>query len=397
MIQPADFGINLVASLSGNVGLGVTARSFAAMLRKNGVPLVVADVGHDWGGKVPVADLGFEMARDWRDLRHPVNLYMLPLAGFPSFFQANPALVARRRMHVASVWWEASRLPPAWIEPLSRFDAVIVSSGFLADVAANELVLTPVIEAPHPLSLPPVVADRARFSLPADATVFTASFDPNSDPARKNPVAIVQAFRMAFAPAVAGVHLAIRMNNAGTVLGRATLEAMTRAAAGDARITFLQEPLEYQDVLSFYASGDVYVSLHRGEGLGLGLMESMAFGKPVIATAWSGNTSFMDYSCGAPVRYRTIPVRGNWDFFTPEVIGPQAFWAEPMVDDAAAWMARLHADPQARLAMGAAARARIEEYQARAWQRRWIDGLIALWQAQAFLPRAPGKLSALPG
>ena len=38
---------------------------------------------------------------------------------------------------------------------------------------------------------------------------------------------------------------------------------------------------------------DCYVSLHRSEGFGLTLAESMALGKPVIATGYSGNTDFM--------------------------------------------------------------------------------------------------------
>ena len=42
------------------------------------------------------------------------------------------------------------------------------------------------------------------------------------------------------------------------------------------------------------ASCDCYVSLHRSEGLGLTMAEAMYFGKPVIATAYSGNLDFMN-------------------------------------------------------------------------------------------------------
>ena len=41
------------------------------------------------------------------------------------------------------------------------------------------------------------------------------------------------------------------------------------------------------------AGCDCYVSLHRSEGLGLTMAEAMYFGKPVIATAYSGNLDFM--------------------------------------------------------------------------------------------------------
>jgi glycosyltransferase involved in cell wall biosynthesis len=281
------------------------------------------------------------------------------------------------------------------VDNLRRLDAVLAASHFLANIAANQLDLTPVIEAPLPLSMPERVGgDRARFGLPEGAIVFAAAFDPNSDPARKNPVGLVQAFRMAFAPEVSDVRLAIRVNNADTALGRATLQDMRRAAGGDARVSHVLEPLTYEEVLGFYAASDVHVSLHRGEGLGLGMMESMALGKPVIATAWSGNMSFMDYACACPVRFRRTRVVGHWKFFQPDFLGSRAFWAEPMLDDAAQWMRRLHAEPALRARLGAAARESVAAYQARAWSPRWIEQVVALWQAQPFLPAVPGKLSS---
>ena len=72
-----------------------------------------------------------------------------------------------------------------------------------------------------------------------------------------------------------------------------------------------------------------------------------------------------------------------------------AFWADPLIDDAARWMRKLHDDPTLRLRLGAAAKTRIGKYQAEVWDRRWIYQLIGLWQAQNILSRAPGKLSAM--
>jgi hypothetical protein len=114
------------------------------------------------------------------------------------------------------MWWEATALPPTWVEPLSRFDAVLAGSEFLAQVLASGLLLTPVIRAPHPLELPTGIApERSRFGLPEGATVFAVSFDPMSDIARKNPVGAIRAFRAAFAPSVQDVVLAIRVHHGG--------------------------------------------------------------------------------------------------------------------------------------------------------------------------------------
>ena len=47
-------------------------------------------------------------------------------------------------------------------------------------------------------------------------------------------------------------------------------------------------------MMALFASADCYVSLHRSEGLGLGMVQAMYLGKPVIATGYSGNLEFMN-------------------------------------------------------------------------------------------------------
>ena len=120
----------------------------------------------------------------------------------------------------------------------------------------------------------------------------------------------------------------------------------------------------------------------------------MALGKPVIATGWSGNMSFMDYSSACPVRYRMVRAIGAKAFMQPDFVGKHARWADPVLEDAAAWMRKLHGDRGLRESLGQRAREAFDADQVRAWDRRWIDELEALWRAQAFLPRAAGKHSA---
>ena len=389
------FGVNLVASVTGDAGLGVTARNVARMLERHDVPFTILDVRHPWGAAVQVPQMQGRLARSLAEASHPVNLFVLQIPMYLALDRAVPGLQLGGRLNVASMWWEATALPPAWVDPLSRFDAVLAGSRFLFEVLANGLALTPVIHAPHPLELPGEIRpSRERFGLPPAATLFAVSFDPMSDPVRKNPLGPIRAFRTAFPPQVTDVGLAVRMNHVGEKPAQSLLAAMREAAAGDARIRFLTDPMPYEDVLAFYASCDAYVSLHRGEGLGLALLESMALGRPVIATAWSGNTSFMDWRNGCPVRYRMARVAGRVSFLQPGFIGRHAHWADPVVEDAVAWMRRLHEDPDGRRALGERARAAFDEHQRAARGRGWIDEIEALWRAREFLPLAQGKLSA---
>src|SRR6202011_739764 len=91
-------------------------------------------------------------------------------------------------------------------------------------------------------------------------------------------------------------HLVIKVNNAQAAGARSSLLAQLRDQVANLgnRVTLVENVLAYDEVLQLYASCDVFVGLHRAEGLGLGLMEAMALGKPVIATGWSGNMTFMN-------------------------------------------------------------------------------------------------------
>ena len=65
---------------------------------------------------------------------------------------------------------------------------------------------------------------------------------------------------------------------------------------------------------------DCFLSLHRSEGFGRGPAEAMFFGKPVIATGWSGNMDYMAPGTAFPVRYRLLPVgRGAYPFADGQV------------------------------------------------------------------------------
>jgi len=135
-------------------------------------------------------------------------------------------------------------------------------------------------------------------------------------------------------------------------------------------------------VLSLYGSLDVFVSLHRSEGIGLGPMEAMSLGKPVIATAWSGNMSFMDRSNACLVAYDLVPVRGSTWVYSERVLGERAVWAEPNVDDAAVWMRMLVERPDVRAAIGRKAAEDMRRYQEEAQRGRFIDELRAILDSE---------------
>lgn len=395
---PAGFGINLFGQLSSSTGLGGTARHTARALAEAGIPLACYDLAPYYPSYRPdseLDDLRPYLTNDPAALSNPVNLYCIPAIEFGTVLNQVPWLARSGRFHAGVVWWEATKLHASWTEALCRFDALVAYSPFISNVMANNLPLTPVLSGKQPLYLPDdVCAQRASFGLPPRATVFVAGFDPSSDSIRKNPYAIINAFRLAFAQGSEDVRLVFRLNNAdSSPMARQATAQLIEAAKGDQRIGFALQPMSYAQVLSLYASADVYVSLHRAEGLGLGMLEAMRLGVPVIATGWSGNMAFMDNLSACLVRYRLAQTTGNHPFYRPEALGPDATWADPIIADAMVWMRRLHGFPEDRRRIGEAGRKRAISYQQEALALNWVHELAQLWQDSSLLPVIEGKLS----
>jgi glycosyltransferase involved in cell wall biosynthesis len=78
---------------------------------------------------------------------------------------------------------------------------------------------------------------------------------------------------------------------------------------------------------------DCYLSLHRCEGFGLTLAEAMFYGKPTIATRFSGNLDFMNRANSFLVDYQPIELDRDIMYF-----GKGTVWAEPDLDCASRYM-----------------------------------------------------------
>jgi glycosyltransferase involved in cell wall biosynthesis len=110
---------------------------------------------------------------------------------------------------------------------------------------------------------------------------------------------------------------------------RQQLEAL-RARIPDApEIVLIDEPLEERDIELLHAAGDVYVSLTRSEGWGLGMFDAAALGKPVICTGWGGQLDYLRQEYSTLLDYTLRPVmdrRGHRSY------APYQNWAHASLD-----------------------------------------------------------------
>ncbi len=351
-------GVNVIGLLRTQNGLGEHARRVTQGLQAAGVPLMLKDCQFsgaisEGGEQFGIEHLLCEKAT------HSVNLFCFnPPHIFNALAEMKPS-EARSRYNIGYGYWELPRYPTEWLRSMNVLDEIWAPTLFIQS-ALSASASRPVVHMPIPLVIetPPEVP-RAAFGLPEDRFLFLFSFDVFSITARKNPQGTIAAFRRAFPRGDEPVGLVIKVStHAHMDAGRQeAFGALQREVAADARIQLVNRMLTRTELSQLMQCCDAYVSLHRAEGLGLGMAESMLLGRPVIATGYSGNLDFTTPQNACLVDYHLIPV-GREEFYDWE----GQHWAEPDLDHAAAHMRRLAEDPAAARALGAKAR---EDVQAR--------------------------------
>lgn len=342
-------GLNLVGYYRAVLGVGESVRCAARAAEAAGLPLALVDLKLPC--KNPLTDDTF-VSRLQLDNPYPVNVihHDAPVACDLDHYHGDHF---RRGKYNIGYWaWELPEFPDAWMHCADYLDEIWTPSRFAA-AAIAEKVAVPVLTMPHAISFPRPQGDfRRKYGLPEDKFLFLFLYDLNSYSERKNPTAVLEAFRRS-GLAGRGAALVIKVHNVPTNPG--DFERLRQAAASLPGTTLITQTLSRGEIYELESACDCFVSLHRSEGFGLAVAECMFLGKPVIATDWSGTTDFVRAGNACPVRATMVTLDRNH--------GPYAkgqAWADPDTEHAAWWMQRLHGDAALVRTIGAAARATIE-------------------------------------
>src|SRR5690606_8925440 len=99
--------------------------------------------------------------------------------------------------------------------------------------------------------------------------LFLTMYDINSYQERKNPLASIAAFKLAFEPNDINVGLVIKVNSAKN--GKDELRDLEHLISDYSNIYLITDVLNRNDTNCLIQSTNSYISLHRSEGFGLGL------------------------------------------------------------------------------------------------------------------------------
>lgn len=193
---------------------------------------------------------------------------------------------------------------------------------------------------------------RKRFNIPEDAFVAFYNFSYKSGLDRKNPESVIKAFAASIA-SHNDTLLVFKTASAKEFPERVhQLRTLAANLGISNKVVFIDDYLTQQDVLSLTNACDVYISLHRAEGFGLGIAEAMSLGKPAIVTNYSSTTEFCNTSNSIPISFEivTMPPSENKLYSAAEK------WAEPNVKEGAEALLKLYKDPSLRATLGAKAK-----------------------------------------
>jgi glycosyltransferase involved in cell wall biosynthesis len=340
--RPPDLvsGANVIGFLSAQAGLGVSGRALQQALDRASIPHSLVPLAH------PFADE--RGSRQIRDAPYDVNI----VCGTPDLIIAVGrdlgGEILRNRYNVGLFFWEAEQFLPHVAQAFDLTDEVWASSRFIAD-AVSPIFDGPVQIYPHPFIPPPTPPslNRAELGLP-EGFLFLFVFDYSSSFKRKNPLGAVKAFKTAFEPGE-GPILAIK-----SIVGEHRLverEQLWFETINRPDIFLLEGTWPEAKKDALMAMAGCYVSLHRSEGLGMTMAESMILGKPVIATGYSGNMEFMSSENSYLVRYGMTKVGPDADPYHPDWE-----WAEPDIGHAAELMRQVYEDQHESQRRGALGR-----------------------------------------
>lgn len=355
------FGVNLFGHAHGRSGVSEDVRMAARALSEAGIPFAIHNVPPG-PGMLDEEDLNTAINQE---LAYAINMFSMTA-------QATALAVTKigtnklLDYYNIGFWpWELPELPDFWKHAYDLVDEVWASSRFTYDAFHRS--------SPKPVRHMPfaVAADessgmsRADFGLPDEKFLFGFAFDGLSGFSRKAPLAAIRAFKLAFPPEDASVGLVIK--------GLRTSDApqwrqIVDEAGDDDRIHFITESLPRGELLDLWRALDCFVSLHRSEGFGRNIAETMLLAKPVVVSAHSGNMDFTRHDTAALVPCTLHPVQaGEYPFSTGQL------WAEPDITAAATQMRKIVSDRAWRCRMSQSGSALIADLYApqvvgRSWE-----------------------------
>ena len=314
-------GVNLIGFMNSAIGLGHTSRLIISALDRLKIPYLLAEL-----------DIVPDGSNNYTTIDRTIfdtNIVCIN----PDITDSITRYLDDKRN--IGVWaWELEEVPIKWIEDSVKYEKIWTISKFCQDIFKEKLINKNVVYLDFPVNYLKCDKDIARehFNINKEKFVFLFVFDYNSDLGRKNVRNLIKVFNSTFK----------NNDDVQLVLKTHSLPNDNLLDLENENIILINEILTIKDKNILMNISGAYISLHRTEGYGLTMLESIMLEKPLICTNYSGSLDFCDKDYVELVNGKMVKVdedslytRGFEYLETP-------YWFEPDLKEASEKMLKVY-------------------------------------------------------
>jgi glycosyltransferase involved in cell wall biosynthesis len=326
-------GINLCGFINGSFGLGEYSRKIKKSLEK----LSINHNTNEIIAKNHHYEKIFETTK--------INNYNKNLLVFnPNSLNLIPKDFYLNKYNIGVWFWELPHLPTDWIKTSTNYSEIWAPTNFIYDVLKKDLPKNIILKKINFPVLDSIKMDKndakKHFGINDDEFLCLFIFDYSSDFYRKNPFAVIETFKKTFNNNKK-CKLIIKSQNGS----KKQIQDIKDFIGNDNRVIIINEAFTKDKINILLNSSDVYISLHRSEGLGLTIMESILLEKPTLCTNYSGNLDFCLPEWSELVDYKLTQINDESVYKHFTNLDNQQ-WAEPSVDDAIIKLKKIYENQQ---------------------------------------------------
>jgi glycosyltransferase involved in cell wall biosynthesis len=351
-----DRGITLVGRFKENMSLSKSMRDFARQLKKAEIPYQTFDISER--KEIPQSE--------YNDFLTPENEFCVNRYSKILSMQGELPAVDSRCENYIIHFWEFEDGFCDYHPEVYRGKNILALSDFNLEVFSKSLpksIKVRKVLYPFQFDLKETFSDskiKRKFGLNENDFLVFFNFSFGSSSYRKNPEGVVRAFAKSIgeendAKIVFKTSYSKQCPNQYNQLRELVAELKLSQ-----KVIFINDYVPQDELIGLTNACDVYISLHRGEGLGLGIIEAMYLGKPVIVTNYSAVKEFCNSENSCLISYKYItPMPDSIDHMAYSGVKT---WIEPNVDEAAEALRRLYMDVRFRKELGIKAQEFVKEY-----------------------------------
>jgi len=234
------------------------------------------------------------------------------------------------KYHIAHFFWETDKIPAIWAWNMNLMNEVWTGCELTKKVLEDSGVQVPIYVFPQSVDTGIIESTPFKISKKEGYT-FYSIFEWTE---RKNPKRLLQSYWKEFKTDTKTTLLLKIYKSDFSSRNRDFIKAQIKEWKVELdqnhypNVLICLDILSKDQMLKLHASGDCFISAHRGEGWGIPQTEALLFKKPVISTNYGGVHEWLDDKKFYPVEFDMIPVFGMESSYYDKT----QRWADPTED-----------------------------------------------------------------